>query len=177
MRLAPYLIPAMPPLPTNPPQSPNPGQKTSDRPPKTWVIPGLKGAKGWSEKTKPPVMNDLKVPLKRVGFVVVGLFLGIWLISSVYKAVTGSSAGNSTRQPEVATTTSATASATPTATNDSCQGIGAKMQAAKVNSKQVDKVFQAKHPDRLNKPITSSASDAALKQEWCQIADKLSQTR
>jgi hypothetical protein len=167
----------MPPLPTNPPQPPNPGQKTSDRPPKTWVVPGLKGAKGWSEKTKPPVMNDLKVPLKRVGFVVVGLFLGIWLISSVYKSVTGSSAGNTTRQPEVATTTSATASATPTATNDSCQGIGAKMQAAKVNSKQVDKVFQAKHPDRLNKPITSSASDAALKQEWCQIADKLSQTR
>jgi hypothetical protein len=54
---------------------------------------------------------------------------------------------------------------------DSCSDITAKMLAAKVSVKQVNKIYWQKHPNKFNKLI--GKDDAALRQEWCQIAGEL----
>jgi hypothetical protein len=161
--------------PTNPGQSAQPtqpvgssptppAQKTSDQLPKTWHF-GIKGGQGVSQKTTTPIQEDFRLPLKRVGLAFVGLFATIWLASAVYGVVAGFISG---RKPQV---TASPAATKPEQTKtDACSGMTAKMLAAKVNAKQVDKVFWQKHPDKLNKPI---GNDVTLRQEWCQIAAEL----
>jgi hypothetical protein len=150
--------------PTRPAQSPEAAQKTSYQLPKTWQF-GIRGEQGVSQKTTTPMQDDFKLPLKRVGVVFVGLFATVWLVSVVYGMVTGLFSG---RKPQVVASPAATVP--EQVKTDSCSGMTAKMSAAKVTSKQVDKIFWQKHPDKLNKLI---GNDAVLRQEWCQIAGEL----
>jgi hypothetical protein len=156
--------------PTNPGQSAqptqpvSPAQKTSDQLPKTWQF-GIKGEQGVRQKTTTPIQEDFKLPLKRVGLAFVGLFATVWLVSAVYGAISGLISG---RKPQA--TASPAATKPDQAKADACSGMTAKMSAAKVSAKQVDKIFWQKHPDKLNKSI---GNDATLRQEWCQIAADL----
>jgi hypothetical protein len=152
------------PIGSQPTHSPAAAKKTSYQLPKTWQF-GIKKEKGVTQKTTTPMGQDFKMPLRRVGLALFALFIVIWLISSVYGAVTGFF---SNRKPQVAV--SPVAVAPEQAKTDICNGMTAKMLAAKVSSKQVDKVFWQKHPDKLNKPI---GNDAVLRQEWCKIAEEL----
>jgi hypothetical protein len=160
----------MTPRPTNPPastpptQAPEAGNKTSAQAPKTWSF-GLGKGNGFHEKTAPPLWSDFGRPLKQVGFAVVGLFVAIWLISVLYKTASGWFTKNSATEAAA----SPTATLSPSA-QDSCLGMTAKMQTAKVSAKQVDKIFWQKHPNLANKSI---GNDASLRQEWCQIAEEL----
>ncbi len=150
--------------PTQPAGSTPPTQKTSGQLPKTWQF-GIKGEQGFSQKTTTPIQEDFKLPLKRVGLAFVGLFVTIWLASAVYGVVSGFFSG---RKPQA---TASPAATKPEQTKtDACSGMTAKMLAVKVSTKQVDKIFWQKHPDKLNKPI---GNDATLRQEWCQIATEL----
>jgi hypothetical protein len=161
--------PTNPIQPTSPAQSANAAQQVSEQLPKTWYF-GISGERGLSQKTIPPIQDDFKQPLKRVGLAFVGLFAIICLVTAVYKVFIKNFPSHST---------TATPSATvPVEQADACSGMTAKMQTAKVSSRQVDKIFWQKHPDKLNKPIAPLApkaigNDPALRQEWCQIAGEL----
>lgn len=164
----------MAPRPTNPPSGSN-AQKTSNQVPKTWAVLGGKNIPGWAEKTKIPIKQEFRRPLK-LGILGFGsLFLVIWLLSAIYGSVrhlwsnsTPVSSPSPTQAPtQVAPTTLSTTS------SDACTNIGKVMEQANVSSRQVDQRFYQKYPDRANKPLTNSASDAILKQAWCQLAREM----
>jgi hypothetical protein len=146
-------------------QPANAAQKISEQLPKTWYF-GISGERGLSQKTIPPIQEDFKQPLKRVGLTFVGLFAIIFLVTAVYKFFIKNFPSHSTA--------AAPSANVPVEQADACSGMTAKMQTAKVSSRQVDKIFWQKHPDKLNKPI---GNDPALRQEWCQTAGELVGTR
>jgi cytoskeletal protein RodZ len=155
-------------------QPPSNARKTSAQRLRTLRIPGLKEVKGWSQKTTTLVSSDFKRPIKRVGFVVLPLFLALWLMSSVYNFFAGFFNRPQTPTPQAASQPVEVAK--PTRVKDAnksnyCDGISGKMQTAKVSHKQVNKIFWEKHPEQRNKPISTNNKD--LTQEWCQIADSL----
>jgi hypothetical protein len=160
------------PIPTQPPGN---ARKTSGQRLRTLQIPGLKAVKGWSQKTITPVSSDLNLPIKRVGVVVLPLFLAVWLMSSVYNFFAGFfnrppiATPQAARQPvEVAKPTTTVKDGTK---SNYCDGISSKMQTAKVSHRQVNKIFWEKHPEQRNKPISAGNKD--LTQEWCQSAEFL----
>jgi hypothetical protein len=165
--------------PTNPPQtlgSTQPVQpvipKTSNQQPQTLRISPLVG-KGIEQQTKVPVLQELRKPLKWVLVGGIALFVGVWLLTSIYNMVLGF--GKSKTDPVTKISPVATSTSTKTATNNACDKIDAKMKAAQIKSTQVDKVFWQKYPDRKSKLI--DANDAASQQEWCAIASELAEKK
>jgi hypothetical protein len=54
-----------------------------------------------------------------------------------------------------------------------CTDLPTRMTKAKMTSQKVDKVFYQTYPDRVNKPLADTAIDRNLRQEWCEVANKL----
>jgi hypothetical protein len=167
---------------TAPPSSPStkPAQKTSAQPPKTWQAPRLHPGEPISEQEKSPIFDDFRKPLKRVGLAIAMLFITGLLISLIVNAIAGLLRG--TPPPsQVSMPVAASPKVLPgkevakdNADRNACTDIPTKMKAAQISSKQVDRVFWQKHPDRANKTLDlSSATDRTLRQEWCQIAGDL----
>jgi cytoskeletal protein RodZ len=160
------------PIPTQPPSN---ARKTSAQRLRTLRIPGLTEVKSWSQKTTSLVSSDFKRPIKRVGFVVLPLFLAVWLASSIYGFFAGLFNRPQITTPQAASQSVKVTKPTTTAKDSnnlsSCDGISGKMQTAKVSNKQVNKIFWEKHPEQRNQPINAGNKD--LTQEWCQIAESL----
>jgi hypothetical protein len=161
--------------PQQPTQPPSNARKTSAHRLRTLRIPGLKEVKGWSQKTTTLVASDFKRPMKRVGFVVLPLFLALWLMSSIYHFFAGFFNKSQIVTPQTASQPLEVAKPTPTVKDGTksnfCDGINGRMQTAKISPTQVNKIFWEKHPEQRNKPINAGSKD--LTQEWCQIAESL----
>jgi hypothetical protein len=167
------------------PFQPNPTpsrNKTSRKTLMTLRIPGIERLQRRTNNTEETttaasLWEGLRLPLKRTALTFGGLFLlillGSWGVNGVKSMLGGSSkTATTTETPRVASSPAASTKATDTKT-ESCATVTARMGAAKVSSKQVDKVFYQKHPDRVKNPITAKAEDKELRQEWCSIADQL----
>ncbi len=157
---------------------------------KTHVAPRLHPDDPLIEQVKSPIADDFRRPIKRVAFLIGTLFLSMLLISFIFNAIAGLFQ-RSNVTPEVAispvvanpvvipkkdVTTSDLAKANPD--QNACTGIPTKMQKSQVSSKQVDRVFWQKHPEWANKTLDLSApTDRDLRQEWCQIAGNLAESK
>jgi hypothetical protein len=164
------------------PSTPPNFNKTSKKTLATIRIPGIerikKRATSGAENTKAILWEGLRLPLKRTALTFGGLFLlillGSWGVNAVKGMLGGSSqTATTTENPTVASSPAASNKTATGTKTESCATVMARMGAAKVSSKQVDRVFYQKHPDRVKNPITAKAEDKDLRQEWCSIADQL----
>jgi hypothetical protein len=156
--------------------------KTSKKTLATIRIPGIERIKKRStsgaKNTRANLWEGLRLPLKRTALTFGGLFLlillGSWGVNAVKGMLGGSSkTATTTESPSAASSPAASNQAATGTKTESCATVMARMEPAKVSSKQVDRVFYQKHPDRVKNPITAKAEDNDLRQEWCSIADQL----
>jgi hypothetical protein len=161
------------------PHPPNPRKKLVPNPPKPGKPPVYTPV-SLSPNRKKARFDDFRKPLKRVGLAIAMLFITGLLISLIVNAIAGLLRG--TPPPsQVSMPVAASPKVLPgkevakdNADRNACTDIPTKMKAAQISSKQVDRVFWQKHPDRANKTLDlSSATDRTLRQEWCQIAGDL----
>jgi hypothetical protein len=163
------------------PQSPNLNQTNSKTPATVRVggISPLPQQSSSGESNPPPgLWEGLRLPLKRVGSIGFILFILALGISGLFNLAKGAIDSLTVKKP--ATTSQPTEqnqpiTTTPTASSDknNCTDLPTRMAKAKMTSQQVDKVFYQTYPDRVNKPLADTATDRALRQEWCAVANKL----
>jgi hypothetical protein len=165
------------------PQSPNLNKTNSKTPPTVHVagISPLPQRSSSGESMPPPgLWAGLRLPVKRVGTIVFILFmlaLGVSGLFNLAKVALDSLATKKPatssqpveQSPPITTPTSTTASSD----KNNCTDLPTRMTTAKINSQQVDKVFYQTYPDRTNKPLSDTAIDRNLRQEWCAVANKL----
>jgi hypothetical protein len=166
-------------------QTPNLNQ-TSEQSFKTvnvGVDPLPPSSPGSKNNEQPGFWEGLRLPLKRTAIVVGGLFLIAIILSGLLNLLKGIFEGISKPKPIASAppieqpTIKPTPTITPTTTSspeNKCLDLPAKMAQAKINSKQVDKIFYQNHPERVKTPISpTDAADRPLRQEWCGIANQL----
>jgi hypothetical protein len=124
--------------------------------------------------------KELRLPMKRIGTVVFILFILALGVSGLFNLAKAAMDSLTAKKP--AMTNQSTEQSQPTTTNNptttssdrnNCTDLPTRMAKAKMTSQQVDKVFYQTYPDRANKPLADTATDRALRQEWCAIANKL----
>lgn len=160
--------------------------ETSDKTPKTVAIPGMSPLPQQpSSGQNPPKIGfweGLRWPLQRTAIVCGSLFIVLLVLSGLFNFAKGVIDGFTkpkpiaTTQPQVQPIIQPTPSASPTTASspeNKCLNTPQQMAQAKITTPQVDKIFYQKHPDRVNNPISSSAADRPLRQEWCAIANEL----
>ncbi len=157
---------------------------------KTRPAPRLHPEESRSTQLSSPILDDFRLPLKRVALLMGSLLLTMLLLSLIVNAI-GGFWQRITTPPTITTpalsaavvnpgTTSSTelsksSAATTDTDQNACTGIPTKMQTAQVTSQQVNQVFWRKHPELSNKDLDlSAATDRDLRQEWCQMAGELS---
>jgi hypothetical protein len=165
------------------PQSPHLNQTNSKTPATVRVggISPLPQQSSSGESNPPPgLWAGLRLPMKRVGTIVFILFILALGVSGLFNLAKGAMDSLTAKKP--ATTSQPVEQSQPittptptTASSDknNCTDLPTRMTKAKMTSQQVDKVFYQTYPDRSNKPLADTATDRALRQEWCAVANKL----
>jgi hypothetical protein len=75
------------------------------------------------------------------------------------------------REPVISDPQSSPSSANSAATTGGCAtDLQSRMKQANISSKQIDRLFAEKHPDRQDRKLT--AQDETFKKEWCQLAEQ-----
>ncbi len=167
------------------PQPPNLNQTNSKTPP-TLHIAGIQPlshrvSTDEFDRRQPRFWSGLRLPAKRVGTILVFLFVLALVGSGLFNLAKGAIDNLTAKKP--ATTTSQptdriqpSTTPTPTTANsdkNNCTDLPTRMTTAKITSQQVDKVFYQTYPDRVNKPLADTTIDRSLRQEWCAVANKL----
>jgi serine/threonine protein kinase len=114
--------------------------------------------------------SDFAKPMKYVGGGILSLFLVIAILNWIVQGIGGVISGMT--KPQSSSVNTPTATISPT--SGSCLNINDRMKAAKISSKDVNKRFYQKYPDRRNRPLDrNNIEDRKLMTEWCQIAEIL----
>jgi serine/threonine protein kinase len=112
--------------------------------------------------------SDFAKPIKYVGGSILTIFLVIVVLNWILQGI--GSVMSSITKPQANSALTPITTSSPT--SDSCLNINDRMKAAKISSKDVNKRFYQKYPDRRNKPLDrNNISDRRLIKEWCQIAE------
>ena len=166
------------------PQSPTLNQ-TNSKTPATVHIAGIsplpQQSSGGESNPPPGLWQGLRLPIKRVGSIVVVLLILALIGSGLFNLAKGAidsltakkqvMTSSTTERSQANTTTTPTTTASSDKNN--CTDLPTRMTKAKITGQVVDKVFYQTYPDRVNKPLADTATDRALRQEWCAIANKL----
>jgi cytoskeletal protein RodZ len=135
-----------------------------------------------SEESNPPsgLWKELRLPMKRIGTIVFILFILALIVSGLFNLAKSAIDSLTTKKP--ATTIQSNEQSQPitsqtpsiaSSDKNNCTDLPTRMTKAKITGQEVDKVFYQTYPDRVNKPLADTATDRALRQEWCAVANKL----
>jgi hypothetical protein len=158
-------------------QPPNLNQ-TSSRTQKTQHIPGVMPMQPSISKTQleseSGFWTGLRKPMKWVVTIAVPILILALLGSGLLHLVQGMMKGDKAPKEIVVdrSTPSPSSIVSSTAKNE-CMDLPTRMAQAKITSKEVDKVFYQKYPDRMNKALGDTQLDRNLRQAWCGVANKL----
>jgi hypothetical protein len=164
-------------------QSPTLNQ-TNSKTPSTVHIAGIsplpQASSGGESNSQPGLWAGLRLPMKRVGSIVVSLLILALIGSGLFNRAKGAIDNLTAKKPatNIQTTEQSqpTSSQTPTTASsdkNNCTDLPTRMTTAKITGQQVDKVFHQTYPDRVNKPLADTATDRNLRQDWCGVANKL----
>jgi hypothetical protein len=170
-------------------QPPNLNQ-TSSKTQKTQHIPGVMPMQPSITKTQLESESGfwtvLRKPMRLMVKIVVPILILALLGSGLFNLVQGMMKGDKApkeivvdRFPkaEAPPTTSSSSPIVSTTTKNECMDLPTRMTQSKIDTKQVDKVFYQKYPDRMNKALGDTQLDRNLRQEWCAIGNRLSNTQ
>ena len=164
------------------PQSPTLNQTDSKTPAtiRIGISPLPQRSSSGESNSQPGLWEGLRLPIKRVGTIVVMLLILALMASGLFNLVKGALESLTAKKPS--TTSQLTEQSQPITTTtpitsssdkNNCTDLPTRMTTAKMTSQQVDKVFYQTYPDRANKPLADTATDRALRQEWCAVANRL----
>jgi hypothetical protein len=129
---------------------------------------------------KPGFWSGLRLPGKRVGTIAFFLLILILICSGLINLAKGAIDSLTVKKPiptnqqtEQSQPNTNNTPTTASSDRNNCTDLSTRMTKAKITGQQVDKVFYQTYPDRINKPLTDTAIDRSLRQEWCAIANKL----
>jgi hypothetical protein len=172
------------------PQFSNPNRTYSKTPPTIQITssspqPQISSHRGRS-KPKPRLRKVWRLAMKRTGAIVIILFVLALIFAGLFNLAKGAiwysqsfANDNRTAQPSVTPKpfeqiqTSSTAPATASSDKNNCTDLPIRMTNAKIDSQQVNKIFYQTYPERVNRPLTDTVIDRALRQEWCAVANKI----
>jgi hypothetical protein len=166
------------------PQSPTLNQ-TNSKTPSTVHIAGIsplpQASFNGESNSQPGLWAGLRLPMKRIGTIVVILLILALVVSGLFSLAKGAIDSLIAKKPSTTTNQTTeqsqpTSSQTPTTVSsdkNNCTDLPARMIKAKITGKEVDKVFYQTYPDRVNKPLADTTTDRNLRQNWCGVANKL----
>lgn len=114
------------------------------------------------------IKKDFKKPLIYIGGGVVILFTSIFILSAIFKAITGILGRPPSPTPATSSTTDSAKSSTTAQ-----KSLTDRMKAVKLLNSEVNKVFHQKHPELNGRQLSNSQADRLLAKEWTQIAESL----
>jgi hypothetical protein len=162
-------------------QPPNLNQ-TSSKTQKTRHIPGVMPLEQSASKiqleSKSEFWTGLRKPMKWVVTIAVPILILALIGSGLYNLVQGMMKGS--KAPKEIVVDRSIPSPSPiisTTSKNDCIDLPTRMAQAKITTKEVDKVFYQKYPDRSNKALGDTQLDRNLRQEWCGVANKLIQQK
>jgi Na+-transporting methylmalonyl-CoA/oxaloacetate decarboxylase gamma subunit len=169
------------------PQSPH-LNSTDSKTPSTIHIAGIsplpQASSSGESNPKPGLWQGLRLPIKRMGSIVVVLLILALIVSGLFNLAKGAidrlTAKKSATTSQASEQSQPTTSQTPTTAStdkNNCTDLPTRMTKAKITGREVDKVFYQTYPDRVNKPLADTTIDRNLRQEWCGVANKLIEQR
>ncbi len=169
----------MDPNKTAPQQPHRPAKPTNHRPLKTVQLPDHeRGSRINSDRdfSWTQVWQDFRRPVKQIGTLVIGLLVLGFLTSLSINAVKGLFApkplpiSTTPTQPATPTSPSPVVNNSPT----TVPATATKCGNGKVSGAKIDRAFYAKHPELNGRRLTNSDADKSLREDWCAVANSLS---
>jgi hypothetical protein len=166
-------------------KSPNPNQ-TSSKTQKTKHILGVspleQSASNTNLESSPKFWAGLRKPMKWAVTIVVPILILALVVSGLFNLVQGLMKGENTPQSIPTTPTNDRSTSSPSSivastSKNECLDLPTRMAQSKITIQEVDKVFHQKYPDRTNKALGDTQLDRNLRQEWCAIGNRLSNTK